>query len=81
MLYLVVVSIFALTLSCNAKLIQDDDNIDINGTEFRAMVNATLWSRQQFWYVNMTRDMVSPRLRGQRNTSQSDWEKKHNESD
>ena len=67
-------------MACNARVI-NDTNIDINGTEFRGMVNSTLYTRQNFWYVNMTRDMVAPKLLGQKNTTQAAWEKQHNETD
>ena len=81
MIYLLTIVIMFMSTTTATKFLNDDTNIEINGTEFRGMVNTTIYGRQNFWFINMTRDMVAPNLATQKNTTQAAWEKQHNETD
>ena len=67
MLYIILLNLVFSLVSCQ------EDPITINGTEFRGMANNTLWEREDYWYVNMTNEMVEPRMIESENDTQNSW--------
>ena len=61
MLYYIVTVFVLLFSSVNCQAANDTD-IAINGTEFRGMCNDTLFGRLDYWSVDMTKEMVVPRM-------------------
>ena len=80
MLYILLVTLLLSATGVDCRLQDLNDSIAINGTEFRGMMNDTIYGRLDYWYVNMTRDMVEPKMIQSENDTQNSWLKNHSKS-